>query len=46
MNLKDNTMKTLVSFVGGPDSLGAQPWSPDGKRIVYVSYQSMAVIRF
>jgi Tol biopolymer transport system component len=46
MNLKDNTIKTLVSFVGGPESLGDLPWSPDGKRIVFISYQPMSLIRF
>jgi len=46
MTLKDNSIKTLVSFVGGPESLGDQPWSPDGKRIVFVSYQSMSIIKF
>jgi hypothetical protein len=44
MTFKDNTIKTLVSFVGGPESLGPQPFSPDGKRIVFISYQSMASI--
>lgn len=44
MNLKDDSIKTIVTFVGGPESLGDQPWSPDQKRIVYVSYQSMASI--
>ena len=42
MSFKDNSIKTLVSFVGGPDSLGAQPWSPDGQRIVFISYQPMS----
>jgi len=46
MNLADNSIKTLVTFVGGPESLGDLPWSPDGKRIVFVSYQPMSVIRF
>jgi Tol biopolymer transport system component len=40
MTLKDNSIKTLVNFVGGPESLGNQPWSPDGRRAVFVSYQS------
>jgi TolB protein len=40
MLLLDNSIKTLVKFVGGPDSLGTQPWSPDGRRVVFVSYQS------
>jgi TolB protein len=41
MALKDNTIKTLATFVGGPDSLGDNPWSPDGQRVVVVSYQAM-----
>ncbi len=40
MLLSDKSVKTLASFVGGPDSLGPEPWSPDGKRAVFVSYQS------
>jgi hypothetical protein len=27
----------LAGFFGGPGSLGASPWSPDGKRLVFVS---------
>lgn len=41
MSLKDNTTKTLAGFVGGEGSLGTQPWSPDGRRVVFVSYQTM-----
>lgn len=40
MLLSDKTVKTLATFVGGPESLGPEPWSPDGKRAVFVSYQS------
>ncbi len=39
MSLKDNSVKTLAAFVGGPDSLGSEPWSPDGQRVVFASYQ-------
>jgi WD40 repeat protein len=46
MNLKDGSIRTLVSFVGGPESLGDLPWSPDGKRIAFISYQPMSLIRF
>jgi hypothetical protein len=41
MLLKDNSIKTLATFVGGPESLGDQPWSPDGRRVVFVSSQIM-----
>lgn len=41
MSLADNSIKSLVSFVGGEGSLGEHPWSPDGRRIVFVSYQAM-----
>jgi hypothetical protein len=41
MQLSDNTVKTLATFVGGPSSLGENPWSPDGRRLVFVSYQVM-----
>ena len=39
MTLADKQIKTLTRFTGGPGSLGAHPWSPDGKRIVFISYQ-------
>ena len=29
----------LTSFSGGPGSTSASPWSPDGKRLVFVSYR-------
>lgn len=41
MVLSDSSIKTLATFEGGPNSLGEQPWSPDGKRVVFVSYQSI-----
>ncbi len=41
MSLADKSIKTLTTFVGGQGSLGAQPWSPDGRRAVFISYQSM-----
>jgi TolB protein len=41
MSLADKRIKTLATFVGGPGSLGTQPWSPDGRRVVFISYQSM-----
>jgi len=29
--------RELASFYGGPGSIGASPWSPDGTRLVFVS---------
>jgi hypothetical protein len=40
MSLADKSVKTLARFVGGQGSLGMQPWSPDGRRITFISYQS------
>jgi Tol biopolymer transport system component len=41
MSLEDKSIKTLATFVGGEGSLGPQPWSPDGRRVTFISYQSM-----
>jgi TolB protein len=41
MSPADKKVKTLATFVGGQGSLGTEPWSPDGKRLVFISYQSM-----
>lgn len=41
MSLADRKIRTLSTFVGGRRSLGTHPWSPDGKRMVFVSYQDM-----
>jgi TolB protein len=41
MSLADRSVKELATFVGGQGSLGTQPWSPDGRRAVFISYQSM-----
>ncbi len=29
--------RVLAHFHGGPGSLGLSPWSPDGKRVVFMS---------
>lgn len=39
--LADKSVKTLATFVGGPGSLGPQPWSPDGRRVAFISYQQI-----
>jgi hypothetical protein len=41
MSLDDRSIKVLAPFVGGQGSLGEQPWSPDSRRVVFISYQSM-----
>jgi len=40
-SLADNTTKLLAKLVGGRGSLDAPPWSPDGLRLVFVSYQHL-----
>ncbi len=41
LSLTDNQVKTLAKINGGRSSLGAQPWSPDSKKLVFVSYQQL-----
>jgi TolB protein len=41
LSLTDNKLKVLAKISGGPNTLGAQPWSPDSKRLTFVSYQSI-----
>ena len=35
----DGTSKVLAKFIGGKRTLSDSPWSPDGKRLAFVSYQ-------
>ncbi len=35
----DGQSKILAKFLGGKGSLSETPWSPDGKRLAFVSYQ-------
>jgi TolB protein len=37
MPLAEGDERVLAQFYGGPGSLGISPWSPDGKRVVFVS---------
>jgi Tol biopolymer transport system component len=37
--LSDGKTKVLAKLVGGEGTLGQMPWSPDGKKLVFVSYQ-------
>jgi TolB protein len=41
MSIADKKTRVLAKLVGGPGTLSANPWSPDGKRITYVSYQDL-----
>jgi TolB protein len=41
MSVADKKTRVLAKLVGGPGTLSANPWSPDGKRITYVSYQDL-----
>jgi TolB protein len=41
MPAADKKIRALTTFVGGQGSLGTEPWSPGGRRLVYISYQSM-----
>lgn len=41
ISLNDKSVKKLADFTGGQQSLGPRPWSPDGRRIVFISYQSL-----
>ncbi len=42
MNLADRKVKTLINLVGGRNTLGSHPWSPDGKQVAFISNQSIA----
>ena len=37
--VSDGQTKVLAKLLGGDGTLGHSPWSPDGKRLVFVSYQ-------
>jgi TolB protein len=40
-NVADQKTKFLIRFIGDEDSLGPDPWSPDSKRLAFVSYQDL-----
>jgi TolB protein len=40
LSLATQKVKSLGKFVGGQGSLGTRPWSPDGKRVVFTSFQA------
>lgn len=39
MNLADGTVTALVKLFGGQGTLNVPSWSPDGRRLAFVSYQ-------
>ena len=39
MNLTDGKITVVAKLIGGRGTLGPGPWSPDGKRLTFVSYQ-------
>jgi TolB protein len=39
MSLADQKIKVLAKFVGGRGSIDSPSWSPDSKRVAFVSYQ-------
>jgi Tol biopolymer transport system component len=41
MTLSDRKMAFLAAFTGGLGSIDAPSWSPDGKRVAFVSYQRL-----
>jgi hypothetical protein len=41
LSLKDGKITVLARFTGGQGSLDAACWSPDSRRLVFVSYQDV-----
>jgi TolB protein len=41
MSLTDQKVKVLAKFVGGRGTIDAPSWSPDSKRLAFISYQSI-----
>ena len=39
VNVADQSTKVIAKLQGGEGTLSAHPWSPDSKRLTYVSYQ-------
>lgn len=41
ISVTDRSTRVLAKLQGGPSSLSMHPWSPDGKRLTFISYQSI-----
>ena len=41
ISLPDKKARVLAKLTGGKDTLGASPWSPDGKSLTFVSLQAI-----
>ena len=41
VSLDDGRVKVLARLVGGRGTIDAPPWSPDSRRVAFVSYQSV-----
>ncbi len=41
VSVADGTLKVLARIPGGQGSVSAHPWSPDSKRLVFVTYQAI-----
>jgi Tol biopolymer transport system component len=41
MTLGNKRISVLARLVGGPGTIDAPSWSPDSRRLAFVSYQSM-----
>lgn len=41
MSLSNKRISVLAKLVGGPGTIDAPSWSPDSRRLAFVSYQSM-----
>lgn len=39
MSVKDRKIRVLASFLGGSGTINVPSWSPDSKRLAYVSYE-------
>jgi Tol biopolymer transport system component len=41
MNLKDKKVRVLATLFGGQGTINVPSWSPDSKKIAYVSYEQL-----